>query len=310
MQSQPTFGLGQMIGLHDLKLRAARDIRACKTANEQFPHTGLFGPGGLGKTSFARSMAYDLGYYFYMVEGAMMKNRKSVQDHLLEACNQAKCSRRRLMFFIDEVHRLNDEPQEALYIPLLDGVITGQSTKLWPFTLFGATTHPHKLLKPFRSRLTNEWYLSCYSVPDLSRMVVKWWREMRLDYDLECIETVAQRSLGVPRLAYNLAMTVRNEVLSRGGSRKVSRADCEKTFLLEGIDSIGLTRDQVAYMQLLRDANGTPKGVGSLAGALDRDVDVVTDNIEPVLLSLKFIDRTMRGRVLTMAGMRHLDKTG
>jgi len=290
-----------------LKRVAVRDILASRIANEAFPHTLLVGPGGLGKTEAAKAASVDLGYWYYMIEGAMCKTRKHAQDHLLSACDEAKSAGKRLLFFIDEAHRLSPEAQEAYYIPMLKCQLEG--VRLWDFTVFAATTHPHMLLGPFKSRLRNEWYFSRYEQYDLERMIVKWWRKNNLKWTRKSVEMVAERSLGIPRNAYNLSQKVRNEVLSRGGERVVREQDCLITFEIEKIDAIGLNSDQVKYLRILSSTDAA-RGIGGIAGSLDRDVEVVEDSIEPVLLSLGFIERTRAGRKLTQVGHDHLRRTG
>ena len=308
MTKQPKRGLDSLIGLDDIKRIAHRDIQASKISGELFPNTLLAGNGGLGKTALAECVCFELGYHYDMIEGAMVKTRNALQQKLVGASNDAKSSGRRLLFFVDEVHRLPQEPQEALYYPMVNGQITGSNVQLQQFSIFVATTQPHLLLGPFLSRLQNKWYLDRYNHNDICDMVSKWLNDVNLLYDITCINLIANRSLGVPRTAYNLVRKVRNEVLSRGGMQKVLVSDCLNTFVLESIDPIGLTRDQVRYLQVLQKS-GTPKGVGGLSGSLDRDAAVVSESIEPILLSLKFIDRTARGRMLTEKGYKHLVDT-
>ena len=303
-------GLTTLIGLKRLKAMAARDIVACKKTREVFPHTLLTGPGGLGKTSFAEAIAHDLGYHFEMVEGAMFKCRRAIMGKLDSCSLAAEARDKRLMFFIDEIHRLAKEPQEGIYYPLLKFYIPETKTTLAPFTVFGATTHPHELLRPFKRRFKNEWAFSRYDLVDIEVMVANQLSKHGLLVYGDVVNRIAKRALGIPARAYNLAEKIRNQVLFRGGEATVSVVDCENTFRLEGIDEIGLDMDQVSYLKVLCEANGSPKGVGGIAGALDREVEVVDESIEPVLLSLKFIDRTARGRVLTDKGYVHLAKTG
>jgi len=309
MEASLRRGLKSLVGLKRLKAMAARDIAACKHTREVFPHTMLTGPGGLGKTSFAEAIAYDLGYHFEMVEGAMFKCRRSIIGKLVACSLLADARGKRLLFFIDEVHRLAKEPQEAIYYPLLKFYIPETKTRLSPFSVFAATTHPQDLLRPFKRRFENDWAFSRYDLDEIEVMVAGQLESFGLDANSVVVHKVAKRSLGIPSLAYNLAKKIRNAVLSKG-RRVVSDVDCENTFHLEGLDELGLTLDQVEYLKVLCDAAGVPKGVGGLAGALDRDVEVVGDSIEPVLLSLKFIDRTPRGRVLTELGHLHLARTG
>lgn len=302
-------GLGSLVGLRRIKSLSARDIIACLRANEIFPHTGLWGPGGLGKTSVAEAIAYDLNYWFAMMEGAMVRTRGQMLQRLQNASEEAEIYNKPLLFFIDEAHRLPSECQEALYYPLKEWFIPEYSADLPPFTMFAATTHPHVLLKPFVSRIRNKWYLDRYNDKDIGCILANEFNKFGLDYSPDVEKVIAQRCLGIPRLATDLAMKVRNEVLYRGGEKRITMQDCENTFGLEGIDEIGLNIDQVKYLLVLHEAKGVPKGVGGLAGALGRDAAVVEDSIEPVLLSLRFIDRTSRGRILTAKGRKHLIQT-
>ena len=201
---QPTKGLSSLIGLQHLKTIAARDVKASLLTAEQFPHTGFYGGGGLGKTSAAECISYDLGYYYAMIEGAMCRTRRQVYDRLTTECENARARNKPLLFFIDEAHRLAEEPQEALYYPMLTGRITGQEDRLHRFSIFAATTHPYLLLGPFRSRLQNEWYFCAYEQNEVERMIANWWTQDGFKYDFNSLSAVAKRSLGVPRNAYNI----------------------------------------------------------------------------------------------------------
>lgn len=299
-------GLDSLIGLRRQKLMATRDIVATKKLGEVFGHTGLYGPGGLGKTSWSKAMCYELRYHWFMIEGATVRSRQQILGRLAAASMEATARGKYLFFMVDEVHRMPAECQEALYFPLLERVITETNTKLPPFTMFAATTHPQALLPPFRSRLKNSWSFEQYEQSDIECMVARQLDKYRLKASLDVVEMISKRALGVPRSAYNLTEKVRNQVLYRGGDSQVTVKDCRETFKLEGIDDIGLDLSQVEYLKVLAEAQGNPRGVGMLAGALQRDKEVVEDSIEPVLLSLKFIDRTARGRVLTDRGYMHL----
>ena len=87
------------------------------------------------------------------------------------------------------------ECQEALYIPMLDGYMDG--VKLHPFCVFAATTHPHMLLGPLKSRLMNKWYFDRYEQHTILHMIVKFWRDKNLDYTIEAANMVAVRALGI-----------------------------------------------------------------------------------------------------------------
>lgn len=309
MIEQPKNGISSLINVKSLKEKVRRDIIACRKTGEPFSHSLLTGSPGLGKTSFAKAVCYDLNYYFYAVEGAMIKTRKHIVQHLTIASRTALSYGKKLMFFIDEVHRLGQEPQEALYIPMTEWIIKDTRTKIAPFAIFAATTHPHLLLRPFRSRFVNVWNFEPYSLEDSKLIVALHLGKFKLDYDVEVVEIIAKRCLGIPRRAYNLVRNIRSEVLARGGEKKVFIRDCENTFRIEGIDPIGLDRSQIQYLKVLYEANENPRGLGSIAGILNMEQEVVESDIEPVLLWLGLIDRTPKGRTLTEKGYEHLSRT-
>lgn len=302
-----TMGLDDLIGLQRLRRMAKRDIRAALRSGEVFPHTGLFGPGGLGKTAFAQAMAKDLNYFFLQVEGAAIKNRKELLNLLVKGNENAIASNKNLLFFVDECHRLGTL-QEALYYPMTDWRITTSSGEIRfnPFTLIAATTHPHMLMGSFTSRLQNQWYLERYSQHDIRKIVLKLFDKWGISQDIVTAGHIASRSLGIPRRAKNLARKVRNNVLARGGNR-VTDADCFETFELEGIDEIGLDDRFIQYLHELASSD-SPKGLSAIAGRMGLSEDVVSGSLEPTLLSLGMIDLTGRGRVLTKKGHQHLSK--
>lgn len=308
--SQIAMGLDDLIGLPRLKQMAKRDIKACLSVGEVFPHTGLFGPGGLGKTAFAMAMAKDLGYYFIQVEGAAVKTREQLIGLLKRSSDYARSINKNLLFFVDECHRLGSM-QEVLYYPMVEWRVTTMDgdISLAPFTLVAATTHPNMLMGSFISRLQNQWHLDRYDIVSMRSIIARQLDKWGLAYDFFIVDKIAQRSLGVPRHALSLCLKVRNAVLARG-SRRVTDHDCVETFELEGIDELGLGEQHVKYLLELFNAQGVPKGLSALAGRLGLSEDVVSGSVEPTLLSLGMIDLTGRGRVLTQKGHLHLAQSG
>jgi Holliday junction DNA helicase RuvB len=299
-----------MIGVPNLKRMAQRDIAASKATGEVFPHTGLFGPAGLGKTTFARCMAHELRSPFLEIEAAAIRNRDALIRMLKEGCDAAKRHNKNLVAFIDEAHRLG-VLQEVLFYLLPDFYVTttGGRIDFHPFTLVAATTNPNMLMTPFLTRLQNKWYMEPYSLDHVRRLVHAQLQQMKLDYDFLIVDAVAKRSLGNPRVAGNLCKKLRNTVLAKG-RRRITDADCREMFSLEEIDDLGLNKQHVQYLVELLKANGVPKGLSALSGKLGLDEDVVAGSVEPALLQLGFVDSTSRGRILTPAGHLHLAQTG
>jgi Holliday junction DNA helicase RuvB len=73
------------------------------------------------------------------------------------------------------------------------------------------------------------------------------------------------------------------------------------------VDSIGLdSMDHRYLMCIARNYAGGPVGVDTLAAALSEQRDAIEEVIEPFLLQSGLLQRTPRGRMLTLNGFRHL----
>ena len=57
---------------------------------------------------------------------------------------------------------------------------------------------------------------------------------------------------------------------------------------------------------MIRKFAGGPVGLDTLAAAISESTDTIEDVYEPYLIQLGFINRTPRGRVVTVAGYDHL----
>ncbi len=135
-------GLNNLVGLVREKEKARIAILACQKRGVVFPHTLLWGPGGCGKTAFARGVAEDLAYHFQEIEAAALSSRADIINMLTTGTNVAKSKRTYLLLFVDEIHALTLKQQEAFYYPIKEWHITTTSgiVRFPPFCLFGATT--------------------------------------------------------------------------------------------------------------------------------------------------------------------------
>tara|TARA_Y100000310_G_scaffold155653_1_gene155117 strand:- start:1464 stop:2705 length:1242 start_codon:yes stop_codon:yes gene_type:complete len=85
----------------------------------------LWGPPGCGKTTLAQLMA-DLGGYEYIEMSAVNAGKKDI----LAAASRQQLFQKKILLFLDEIHRFNKAQQDALLPYVEKGVIT----------LVGATT--------------------------------------------------------------------------------------------------------------------------------------------------------------------------
>lgn len=302
-------GLNNLIGLFELKQLAQIDIESCKVTKKPFPHCIITGPGGLGKTALVNAIAEEMNYHLICVEAAAIKNRQKIIHRLQTAHDEANQAKKTLLFFVDEIHRLTVECQEVFYYPMdkeKPFLTTDAGTVYFkPFSFFAATTRPDVLdQRSFVGRFDNVWQVKPYKVFEIGRILDIWFFENKLQIAPNITHKIAERSLGTPRQAIRIAQKIRNYCIGKRKSN-VSLEDCNFIFELEKIDSIGLTELHLNYLEHL-SATGEPKGIDAIAGKIGQNKDVVLGVIEPVLLSLGFIDMTTRGRKITENGLNHL----
>jgi Holliday junction DNA helicase RuvB len=73
------------------------------------------------------------------------------------------------------------------------------------------------------------------------------------------------------------------------------------------VDNAGLDAMDRRYLTTIAvNYGGGPVGVETLAAALSEPRDAIEDIIEPYLIQCGFLQRTSRGRLVTVYGFRHL----
>jgi len=300
-------GLNSLIGLTGLKQLAMICLKSCRARGVVFPHSLLFGIGGCGKTSIARAIGEELGYYFVEVEGAAFRKRDEIIECLTRNSILAKKAHEPLLLFIDEVHRLHIKLQEALYIPMKEWRSTSTEGDILfpPFTLIAATTRRDMLdERSFVERFPNKWEVTRYHSIHIREIVAALFRKWNMTCDSEMSCLIASRCLGIPRVAANLSAKVRDVTLA-SDRLVVGISDLRLAFELEGLDRIGLTRLHHRYLSVLNAAVFT-RGVASIAAQLNQPVQLIEQGIEPILCELGLVEHGPRGRAITPKGRRYL----
>ena len=76
------------------------------------------------------------------------------------------------------------------------------------------------------------------------------------------------------------------------------------------VDKLGLDAMDRRYLRAIADDyDGGPVGVETLAAALSEQRDTIEDAIEPFLIQQGLLQRSPRGRLITLNGYRHLGMT-
>ncbi len=306
-------GLNEFIGQEEVVSHLKVYIQASLARKEPLDHVLFYGPPGLGKTTLAYIIAAEMGGNIRCLSGPTI-SRAGDLAALLTSITEYD------VVFIDEIHRLPRPCEEILYsameeytVYLLIGKGPGAKSvtlKLPPFTLVGATTRISLLSAPLRNRFGIVEKLNFYTPQELSHIVDRTARLLGVGISEKAALVVASRSRGTPRLANRLLRRVRDfaEVM---GKQVIDEDLVEHAFSALGVDAWGLsTIDRKFLSALASHYRGGPVGLESIAMVLGEDVDTLEEVYEPFLLTMGFIARTKRGRVLTPCGYEYLKKVG
>lgn len=115
-------------------------------------------------------------------------------------------------------------------------------------------------------------------------------------------ELISGRARGTPRIAKKLLRRVRDFAQVEGTGR-ITTDIVEDALVMEGIDEQGLDAQDRSYLDVMaRNYRGGPVGVETLAAALSEDRETLEATIEPFLMQQGLLQRTPRGRLLTVRG--------
>ena len=117
---------------------------------------------------------------------------------------------------------------------------------------------------------------------------------------------MARRSRGTPRIANRFLKRVRDfaQVIGDGTITKEMAALALDKLEVDplGLDSI----DRRMLTTIIRNYNGGPVGLDTLAAAIGEESITLEDVYEPYLMQIGFLSRTPRGRCATQLAYDHL----
>ena len=220
------------------------------------------------------------------------------------------------ILFIDEIHRLNRVVEEILYPAMEDfaiDIIVGKGPSansirldLPKFTLVGATTRAGQLSAPLRDRFGVSLRLELYTPEELARIVTRSAAILGMPIDPKGAMEIASRSRGTPRIANRFLRRVRDFAQIMGDGTITKEAADLALSRLE-VDHLGLdTIDRRMLTAIIRNYNGGPVGLETLAATIGEEAVTLEDVYEPYLMQLGFLTRTPRGRCVTALAYDHL----
>jgi Holliday junction DNA helicase RuvB len=291
----------EYIGQEKIKKNLNVFIKAALKRGESLDHVLFFGPPGLGKTTLANLISYE-----------MNSNIKTTAAPMIEKSGDLAAILTNLdegdILFIDEIHRLSPAIEEILYPAMEDfrlDIIVGsgpaaQTVKidLPRFTLIGATTKAGAISSPLRDRFGMHFRLQFYSHNELAQIVELAAEKLEKPSKKEAALEISRRCRGTPRIALRLLKRVRDfaEVESE---EEIGLARCRYALDELGVDLQGFDELDMALLKILVESRGKPIGLNTISAALSEDEGTIEDVIEPYLLANGYIERTARGRIAT-----------
>lgn len=271
-----------------------------------FPNLLLSSGPGLGKTTIAKTVACEMASEFIETIGQAISSVQILNGLLFSPVNP------NFILFIDESQTLPVEVQTELLKILEEGCIflandqknTVQRFDILPFTLILASTDVNKILPPLRDRMKIICQLRRYSKQDIQLILSQKITQYGWKVEDGVLEHVAQRSFGNPRLSIRMLESIRRTARSMG-EEKLSCAHALETFCIEEIDEVGLGPDEREYLSVLYRST-KPMRLHDIGACMGQQPLVISQVIEKTLLSISFLQRTDKGRILTPHGLEHV----
>lgn len=299
------------IGQEHLKKNLQLAIAAAKKRGEPIDHVLLYGPPGLGKTTTATVIANEMGVNIRVTAGPAIERAGDLASILTNLADGD-------VLFIDEIHRLNRSVEEVLYSAMEDyklDIIIGKGPAarsvrldLPKFTLIGATTRAGALAAPLRDRFGMNHRLDFYTTDEIGQIITRAAGLLKSKIDPEAAALLAQRARLTPRIANRLLKRVRDYADINGDGIIDMKITTEALALLE-IDELGLDPADRRLLASMIDHYGhNPVGLTTIAALTGDETSTIEDFHEPYLMQIGLIERTPRGRKITIKAAKHLGK--
>lgn len=301
----------EYVGQERLKKNLKLAIDAAKKRGEPVDHVLLYGPPGLGKTTMATVIANEMGSSIRVTAGPAIERAGDLASILTNLADGD-------ILFIDEIHRLSRSVEEVLYSAMEDyklDIVIGKGPAarsvrldLPKFTVIGATTRAGALAAPLRDRFGITHRLEFYSEDEIEQVIRRAATLLGSTIEPAAATMLAGRARLTPRIANRLLKRVRDYADVNGDGIIDTVITAEALQLLE-VDESGLDpADRHLLERMLENYGHNPVGLTTLAALTGDEASTIEDFHEPYLLQIGMIERTPRGRRVTIKGAKHIGK--
>lgn len=302
--------LENYVGQTSIKKHLSVSLASAKIRNEPLEHILFYWPPGLWKTTLSNIIAYEMWVSLKSTSGPAVEK----QSDLISILSNLEDGD---VLFIDEIHRLKPQIEEILYtamedfvIDIMVGVGTGaQSVKipLKKFSLVWATTRLSALSSPLRDRFWNVLKLDFYEPKDIERIIEVNSKILWIDLWKHSLSFISKKSRWTPRIANRLLKVIRDYHTIWHNVNEID--ELGKVFQNIWIDELWLDYLDRKYIEtLFSKFNSWPVWLNTISSAIWEEEATLEDIVEPYLLQIGFLERTPRGRKLTLNAEKHITK--
>ncbi len=299
----------EYIGQTRLKTNLKLAIDAAKKRGEVLDHILLYGPPGLGKTTMAGVIAHEMNANLRVTSGPTIEKPGDLASILTNLADGD-------ILFIDEIHRLRRAVEEILYSAMEDyklDIVIGKGPAarsvrldLPRFTIIGATTRTGSLAAPLRDRFGHQYRLEYYADQDIQKIIERSANILNSKIEPAAAELLSKRSRLTPRIANRILKRVR-DYADVNGDGMIDQKTAQAALKMLEIDELGLDPADRNMLQLMLDNYGDrPIGLNTIAALTGDEASTIEDFYEPYLMQLGLIERTPRGRLVTLKAKQHL----
>lgn len=294
----------QFVGQEQIVQRCKVAMEAAWNQGTKLPHMLMQGGPGLGKTELSHILAKEMGCELHEQLAQNIKSPTDLHAFLLTPKD-------REVVLLDEIHELPCISQTTLYRAMENQQIfleTKRGKKSRPirianFTILGATTDPQKLLQPLRDRFKLVLDYEFYREQELEALLSNRVKQLGWQVDGSVLRMISERGKGTPRIALRLLESTRMTAASQNCD-VIASEHFVKTCELEGIDKIGLTTNEIKYLRMIYENDGTAR-LNVLASRLGLHCKHVSTIVEQFLIREGLVTKNNSIRVLTQFGLEH-----